>query len=149
MMSDMQTPRLLFHHVGVAVQDLSPPEKLFAVLGLRTSPPGYIRELDAEVVEVECGPASLCLWHPRGGDNPMARWMKLRGGPGLHHVMFDVENLPSAVDFLKRRGVRFLGGIAERPHQRQAFIDPDQAQRRGVMVHLPAGSQSTVQDFTT
>ncbi|MBI3548230.1 MAG: VOC family protein [Elusimicrobia bacterium] len=109
-------------------------KKLFSVLGISISLPEYVRELDAEIVEVECGPASLYLWRPCGGDSPMARWIKRRGRPGLHHVMFDVEDLPSAVDSLKRRGVRFLGGTKELPRRRQAFIDPDQA--HGALIEL-------------
>ena len=56
----------------------------------------------------------------------MARWLKKRG-PGLHHVMFDVDGLPSALQALKERGIGFLGGMEERPHQLQAFIDPEQS----------------------
>ncbi len=41
--------------------------------------------------------------------------------------MLDVEGLPGVVGWLKGRGIRLLGGIEERPHQLQAFIDPKQS----------------------
>lgn len=74
---------------------------------------------------VDTAPVSIEIRCP-AGEGAVARILEKRG-PGIHHVMFDVDALPSVVETLRGQGVCFLGGVLEHPWQLQAWIDPRQA----------------------
>lgn len=116
---------MLLHHIGIVVPDPGPLVRLFRALGLRVAPPVADPTWGAELTLVESAPVSVEIRRPMG-EGPMAKVLARRG-PGLHHVMFDVDGLPGLVAGLKARGVRFLGGLREHPWQAQAWIDPRQA----------------------
>lgn len=116
---------MLVHHVGIVVRDPAPLLRLFKVLGLRIQPSRPNANVGAELTCVDTAPVSIEIRRP-AGEGPIARVLEKRG-PGIHHVMFDVDGLPGVVEALRGRGVRFLGGVQEHPWQLQAWIDPRQA----------------------
>lgn len=65
-----------------------------------------------------CAPAA-------GTDSPIASFLARRG-PGLHHICFEVEDLPAALTALKAAGVRLIDETPRpgaRGHQ-VAFLHP-------------------------
>jgi catechol 2,3-dioxygenase-like lactoylglutathione lyase family enzyme len=116
---------MLLHHIGIVVRDSAPIVRLFEALGLRVQPPRPNTNVCAELTCVDSAPVSIEIRRP-AGEGPIAQILAKRG-PGIHHVMFDVDGLPAVVEALRGKGVRFLGGVREHPWQLQAWIDPRQA----------------------
>ena len=129
-------------HVAVAVGDRDAASRdLSALFGLATGAretvAGQMTDVaflqaagvgdDATAVEI-CAPAP-------GIDGPLSRFLAKRG-PGLHHVCFEVDDLPGALATLKAAGVRL---IDETPRQGArghmvAFLHP--AATGGVLFEL-------------
>lgn len=116
---------MLLHHVGIVVRDSAPLARLFEALGLRVQPPRSTPAVGAELTCVESAPVSIEIRRPTAAGD-IARVLENRG-PGIHHLMFDVDGLPAVIEALRRRGARFLGGVREHAWQLQAWIDPHQA----------------------
>ena len=86
---------------------------------------------DATAIEI-CAPA---------GNEGLQRFLARRG-PGLHHVCFEVEDLPGALADLKAAGVRLIDE-APRPGARGhlvAFLHP--ASTGGVLFELCAPAEA-------
>ncbi|MFQ5408590.1 MAG: VOC family protein, partial [Anaerolineales bacterium] len=74
-------------------------------------------------------------------DSPVARFIRRNGGPGVHHITFEVDDLDAAVAELERRGGRIAyrhdyqpGVTFEGQVWREAFVHPKDA--FGVLIHL-------------
>jgi methylmalonyl-CoA/ethylmalonyl-CoA epimerase len=124
------------HHVGVAVEDLdgavSTYERLFgAALEHRDT----LLDQGVEAAAMRLGDGRVELLAALGDDTPVGRFLAKRG-PGMHHVAFETENLPAALDDVTAAGGEL---IDEQPRQglyglQVAFVHPDSVQ--GVLVEL-------------
>lgn len=134
-------------HVGVAVSDLDAALAFYTgVLGLRLvheeeNAEQQVREAMLAVGE---GGARLQLLAPLGPDSPVARFLDRRG-PGVQQVAYRVEDVDSAADELRRRGLRVLWPTARRgtAGSRVNFVHP--ADAGGVLLELvePAPADGT------
>ena len=124
------------HHLGVAVSDLDGAvetyERLFgAALERRESVP----ELGVEAAALRVGEGRVELLAALGDDTPVGKFLAKRG-PGMHHVAFETDDLPGALDVVEAAG----GELIDRePHRglyglQVAFVHPDSVQ--GVLVEL-------------
>jgi|SRR4051812_42304932 methylmalonyl-CoA epimerase len=130
----MQTSGI--HHLGVAVSDLDGAvetyERLFgASLERRETVPAQ----GVEAAGMLMGDGRVELLAALGEDTPVGKFLAKRG-PGMHHVAFETEDLPAALD-----AVAVAGGelIDSEPHRglygmQVAFVHPDSVQ--GVLVEL-------------
>ena len=85
-------------------------------------------------------PWRLC--RPRATGNAALGRFLARRGPGLHHVCFEVDDLPAALATLKAAGVQLIDETP-RPGARGhevAFLHP--AATGGVLFELCAGPRS-------
>lgn len=102
-----------------------------------------IAHTGTEVVESEgvtvqiydTGKGKIELLTRYGKDSPIARFLK-RKGPGLHHVCLEVDDVQSAIDLLKAKGIKL---VYEKPRKgaegyRIAFVHPRGS--HGVLVEL-------------
>ena len=132
-------------HVAIAVGDRD--TSAGALAGLFGLTPGAREHVAAQKTDVaflnagaDCD-AALEIIAPAGNDG-LARFLDRRG-PGLHHVCFEVDDLPGALASLKAAGVRLIDE-APRPGARGhqvAFLHP--ASTGGVLFELC--SHSTTQ----
>lgn len=121
-------------HVAIAVADRdASARELSALFGLL---PGAREEVSSQATDVAflhgaAGPggedAAIELCAPSAGDGNagLVRFLSRRG-PGLHHVCFEVDDLPGALAALKAAGVRLLDESPRpgaRGHQ-VAFLHP-------------------------
>ena len=124
------------HHLGVAVSDLDGAvdtyERLFgASLERRETVP----EQGVEAASMRVGESRVELLASLGDDTPVGKFLAKRG-PGMHHVAFETEDLPAALDDVAAAG----GELIDRePHRglygmQVAFVHPDSVQ--GVLVEL-------------
>jgi len=115
------------HHLGVAVDDLeaalSTYERLF---GAEVEHRATVEEQGVRAVSLRIGDGRVELLEPLGADTPVGRFLAKRG-PGMHHVAFDVSDLPAALAELVGAGADL---IDEAPREglfglEVAFIHPD------------------------
>ena len=115
------------HHLGVAVADLDEAvatyERLFlAQLEHRDT----VREQGVEAAAVRVRESRVELLASLGDDTPVGRFLAKRG-PGMHHVAYEVDDLPGALARLAGEGAEL---IDERPREglfglQVAFVHPD------------------------
>ena len=125
-------------HVAIAVADLAPTAAaLGSLFGLSAGARENVTDQKTEVVflqpdqasgqngsEAGSGTASLELICPNG--NASLERVLSKRGPGLHHICFEVEDLPGALADLKSQGVPLIDE-SPRPGARGhlvAFLHP-------------------------
>jgi methylmalonyl-CoA/ethylmalonyl-CoA epimerase len=124
------------HHLGVAVDDLdvaiSSYERLF---GAELEDRATQGQQGVEAASLQVGANRLELLAALGPDTPVGRFLARRG-PGMHHVAYEVENLPAELARLEGQGVQLIDH-APRPGLfglQVAFVHPDSA--HGVLSEL-------------
>jgi methylmalonyl-CoA/ethylmalonyl-CoA epimerase len=126
------------HHLGVAVEDLDDAletyRRLFgAELEYRERAP----EQGVEAAGVRVGGSRVELLASLGDETPVGKFLAKRG-PGMHHVAYEVENLPEELARLRSEGAEL---IDDRPRPglyglEVAFVHPDAV--HGVLSELVA-----------
>lgn len=115
------------HHVGVAVADLDEAvatyERLF---GGRLEHRARVDEQGVEAASVRVGEGRVELLAALAPDTPVGRFLASRG-PGMHHVAYEVDDLPAALADLAGAGAQL---IDERPRRgmfglQVAFVHPE------------------------
>ena len=95
-------------HVGVAVQDIQAALELFQrVFG---TPPAQVQELADQGVRatlIQVGQTRLELLEPLSEDSPVGRFIQRRG-EGLHHLAFNVSDLPGKLKVLEQEGLQLV-----------------------------------------
>jgi methylmalonyl-CoA/ethylmalonyl-CoA epimerase len=127
---------LRIHHVGMAVEDLEEAvgtyERLF---GGRVEHRGRLEDQGVDAVSVRLGEGRVELMSARGAETPVGKFLAKRG-PGMHHVAYEVADLPAALSELAEGGAEL---IDEAPRQglfglQVAFVHPDSV--HGVLSEL-------------
>jgi methylmalonyl-CoA/ethylmalonyl-CoA epimerase len=132
-------------HIGVAVARID--EDALALwrdqFGMEVSHREVVASQGVDAALLEVGENHVELMAPLEPDTPIGRFLSRRG-PGLHHVAFQVTDIDSALDELRRAGVRLIDeqpriGIRE---SRVAFVHPESA--GGVLTEIvqPAGGHT-------
>jgi methylmalonyl-CoA/ethylmalonyl-CoA epimerase len=136
-------------HVAIAVADRDASAgHLTRLFGLAAGAREHVAGQKTDVAFLDAGgpgAASLELCAPAGpdGNDSLLRFLDKRG-PGLHHVCFEVEDLPAALASLKAAGVRLIDETPRagaRGHQ-VAFLHP--AATGGVLFELCATGHGAV-----
>ena len=95
-------------HVGIAVKEIGAALELFqTVFG---APPSEIIVLADQGVRgtlIQVGQTRLELLEPLGPDTPIGRFIESRG-EGLHHLAFNVSDLPAKLKMLDSQGFRLI-----------------------------------------
>ena len=114
------------HHVAYAVDDLDAAIPLYTErYGMSVEVREVLSDQGVEAVSLGAGESHIELIQPVDPDSGVARFLERRG-PGLHHVAFEVADLPSALAELRGDGAEL---IDERPRRGLgghmiAFIHP-------------------------
>jgi methylmalonyl-CoA/ethylmalonyl-CoA epimerase len=132
-------------HVAVAVTAAdrdAATERLAELFGLTRGAREHVATQRTDVAFLHAGDAddagsAVEICAPAAGNESLQRFLDKRG-PGLHHVCFEVDDLPAALAALKAAGVRLIDE-APRPGARGhmvAFLHP--AATGGVLFELCA-----------
>ena len=98
------------NHVALAVPDLETAARLYRdTLGARVSAPESLPEHGVRVVFVELPNTRIELLEPLGADSPIAAFLANNPAGGMHHICYEVDDIPAAIARLKRAGARVLG----------------------------------------
>ncbi|HET8873800.1 MAG TPA: methylmalonyl-CoA epimerase [Gaiellaceae bacterium] len=129
---------LRIHHVGMAVDDLDEAvdtyERLF---GSIVEHRATVADQGVEAASMRVGEGRVELMASLGDDTPVGKFLAKRG-PGMHHVAYEVADLPAALRDLADRGADLIDE-APRPGLfglQVAFVHPDAA--HGVLSELVA-----------
>jgi methylmalonyl-CoA/ethylmalonyl-CoA epimerase len=114
-------------HVAIAVEDLeTATTQMTEIFGLAPSHRERVEDQGVEEVMFDMGGSSIQLLGALGPDTPVGRFLQRRG-PGLHHIAYRVDDIGSALDDLRARGVRLIDETG-RPGSRGttiAFVHPE------------------------
>jgi len=138
---DSRSGAIELDHVGVAVRHLEERSSFYRdLLGL---PLAGTEEVPGEGVRVAFLPAGrtrIELVEPTRDDSTMGRHLERRG-EGIHHLCFEVNDLPGTLDRLARAGVTLAGPTARAGAEgtQIAFLHPKGT--GGVLIELRSKGQ--------
>lgn len=123
-------------HVGVASKDMAEALKFFVEkLGMEAKGFETIEDQKVRVAFLPLGEGEIEILESTSPDGPVAKFIEARG-EGVQHIALRVDDLDSALEELKAKGVRL---IDEKPRigaggARIAFIHPKET--HGVLLEL-------------
>lgn len=128
--------------VALAVEDLDQAQAFFEQwFGAHFCPVEHIADMGIRYRPFDIGASKMELLQATHADSPVAKFIQRNGGPGIHHITFEVDDLDLAIAELERRGGRIAyrhtyapGVTFEGYVWREAFIHPKDA--FGVLIHL-------------
>lgn len=128
------------HHLGVAVEDLDEAISTYGRLfGAELEERATQEEQGVEAASLRVGsaPGHVELLAALGDDTPVGRFLSRRG-PGMHHVAYEVDDLPAELARLEGEGAELIDTA---PRQglfgmQVAFVHPESA--HGVLSELVA-----------
>jgi methylmalonyl-CoA/ethylmalonyl-CoA epimerase len=127
---------LRIHHVGMAVGDLDEAVGTYQRLfGGTVEHRGTLADQGVEAVSLRLGEGRVELMASLGADTPVGKFLAKRG-PGMHHVAYEVADLPRTLRELAARGAEL---IDQSPREglfglQVAFVHPDSV--HGVLSEL-------------
>jgi methylmalonyl-CoA/ethylmalonyl-CoA epimerase len=126
------------HHVGVAVEDLDEAISSYErLLGAEVAGRETQDEQGVEAASLRVGTGHVELLAALGPDTPVGRFLAKRG-PGMHHLAYEVEDLPAELARLRGEGARLIDDAPRRGlfGTQVAFVHPESVQ--GVLSELVA-----------
>ena len=113
-------------HVGVAVEDLDAAVSLYEQsFRMPVAHRETVESQGVEAVLLDVGDGHVELLRPLGPDTAVGRFLE-RGGEGLHHVAYAVEDIDSTLDELRSAGLELIDDEARVGIRgsRVAFVHP-------------------------
>jgi methylmalonyl-CoA/ethylmalonyl-CoA epimerase len=128
--------------VALAVENLDEAQAFFETwFEAKFRPEEHIEDMGIRYRPFEIGESRMELLQATREDSPVAKFIRRNGGPGVHHITYEVDDLDAAIADLERRGGRIAyrhtyppGVTFEGCVWREAFIHPKDA--FGVLIHL-------------
>jgi len=125
-------------HLGIMANAMGPVKELFhQTLGLPVSHE-ELYEGDTDICFLPVGDSSVELFadNPVTGKGLVAQEIVERGGEGIHHVAFEVDDLDSAMQEMKEKNVPIQEGYPTEGayNTRVAFLEPSVT--HGVLIEL-------------
>jgi methylmalonyl-CoA epimerase len=115
------------HHVGMAVEDLDGAVETYRRLfGAEVEHRDSLADQGVEAASLRVGAGRVELMAALGDDTPVGRFLAKRG-PGMHHVAYEVADLPVALDRLRASGAELVDTEPRRGlfGLQVAFVHPD------------------------
>jgi len=133
-MSETRARAARVDHISIVVEDFDAAYDFYAnTLGLEVLKVEESELHGVKAAFLKVGDMMVEIIHPLG-EGAIADFLQKRG-PGFHHVAFEVEDLPEALDEVVGAGLRVLGDPKPGIHGgRIAFLHPKNTQ--GTMVEL-------------
>jgi methylmalonyl-CoA/ethylmalonyl-CoA epimerase len=127
---------LKIDHLGIAVNSIDEGKNFWTdVMGLEFEGTETVQEQKVTTAFFPVGESEVELLESTSPDGPIAKYLEKKGA-GLQHIAFRVENIESALEELKDKGVRL---IDEKPRHgaggaKIAFLHPKAT--GGILVEL-------------
>jgi methylmalonyl-CoA/ethylmalonyl-CoA epimerase len=122
--------------VGIAVRSLAGALPAFeAALGVRGGEPEEVPDQKVRVVFLKVGEPGIELLESTAPDGPIGRFVDKRG-EGIHHLSFQVDDLPAALVRCRAAGIELIDEVPRRGAGGRwiAFLNPRST--NGVLIEL-------------
>jgi len=126
------------NHIAIAVRNIEESERLYeTALGLKVTHREVVEEqgVRTSMLETDGGDTAIELLEPIGENSPVYKFLEKRG-EGVHHICFKVNDIESALERLKKQGIKLINE-APRPGvdgTKVAFLHPKAL--NGVLIEL-------------
>ena len=98
------------NHIAIAVPDIEAATALYRdTLGAQVSDAVPQPDHGVTTVFIELPNTKVELLEPLGEGSPIANFLERNPTGGIHHICYEVEDILSARDRLKKEGLRVLG----------------------------------------
>ena len=98
------------NHVAIAVPDLEAAAAQYRnTLGATVGAPQDEPDHGVTVIFIELPNTKIELLYPLGENSPIQGFLDKNPSGGIHHVCYEVDDIPAARDHLKQSGARVLG----------------------------------------
>ena len=98
------------NHVAIAVPDLAAASAQYrTMLGAQVTEPQALPDHGVTVVFINLPNTKIELLEPLGDSSPISAFLAKNPSGGMHHVCYEVDDILTARDRLKREGARVLG----------------------------------------
>jgi methylmalonyl-CoA/ethylmalonyl-CoA epimerase len=127
---------LKIDHLGIATESIAEGEKFWTdALGIACEGSETIEEQGVTTAFFPVGESEVELLEPTTAESPVANFLSKKGA-GIHHLAFRVENIESALNELKQKGVRLIDEVPRRGAggAKIAFIHPRST--NGILIEL-------------
>ena len=95
-------------HIGIAVKNLEESIKYYEdVLGLKCYSIEEVADQKVKTAFFKVGDTKIELLESIAPDGPIGKYIEKRG-EGIHHFAFAVNNIESALDEAKEKGIRLI-----------------------------------------
>ena len=99
---------LKIDHLGIAVNSIDEGKNFWTdVMGLEFEGTETVQEQKVTTAFFPVGESEVELLESTSPDGPIAKYLEKKGA-GLQHIAFRVENIESALEELKEKGVRLI-----------------------------------------
>jgi methylmalonyl-CoA/ethylmalonyl-CoA epimerase len=123
-------------HIGIAVKSIEESNVIFEKL---FNTPAYKEEeVESEGVKTsffQVGPNKIELLEATKEDSPIAKFIEKKG-EGIHHIAFDVEDINSEVDRLKKEGFVVLNETPKKGADNKWVVFLHPKSTNGVLIEL-------------
>jgi methylmalonyl-CoA/ethylmalonyl-CoA epimerase len=123
-------------HIGIAVKDLKESNKLFSKLfGIANYKVEEVKSEGVNTSFFKVGENKIELLEATKKESPIAKFID-RKGEGIHHIAFDVDDIFSEIERLKKEGFKVLNETPKKGADNKivAFLHPKSA--NGVLIEL-------------
>lgn len=123
-------------HIAIAVSDLDAEiDRYRNVLGLEFLGTEVVEEQKVKVAFFNVGGVFIELTAPISEDSPISKFIEKKGS-GIHHLAYEVEDIRTAVEELKAKGVQMLSDEPRKGAHNAQIIFAHPKSLGGVLVEL-------------
>lgn len=123
-------------HIGIAVDSINEARKFYETLGFKMN---ALEEVSSEKVKIGFFKISqdseIELLEALDETSPIAKFIAKRG-PGIHHLCFEVEDIRSVIEDLKKKGFQMINDQPKigAKNSQIAFVHPNST--GGVLIEI-------------
>jgi methylmalonyl-CoA/ethylmalonyl-CoA epimerase len=123
-------------HIAIAVKSLNSSDSLFSkILNIKPYKQERVESEKVNTSFFKIGDSKIELLEPIGNDGPISRFLEKKG-EGIHHIAFEVEDIKSEMERLKKEGFELLNSEPRKGADNKlvCFLHPKTA--NGVLIEL-------------
>ena len=126
-------------HIGIAVADIEKSNKVFEkIFGKENYKSEKVESEDVVTSFFQIGENKIELVSAINSDSPIHKYLS-KNREGMHHIAFDVEDISSEIQRLKKEGIRLLNESPKKGADNKliCFLHPKDT--NGVLIELCQG----------
>ena len=134
--SNLLTLMKKINHLGIAVKDIEASNKLFAkIFGKKNYKTELVKSEGVITSFFEIGENKIELVSHTNSDSPIYKFLE-KNKEGMHHISFDVDDIYSEMERLKKEGIRLLNESPKKGADNKwiCFLHPKDT--NGVLIEL-------------